>query len=207
MGTITGLLGALPVMIPHAGGMVTIPFRRFLPIAFAIAAVGSLTSPFSEFDATGTLVLARFERIHACLAIPTAALVAGTADAIAQTDLVHGIGTLRSVLIWSGLAIISGRVWGWAQSWIVPAMTILPLETFGYSASGVPTRFDWPSQSGTDSLTWAGAAAILFLAATVWAYTPWRLHRQRKAVAAIIRIRGRGRRIHRRSTGEGALRG
>lgn len=82
----------------------------------------------------------------------------------------------RNLLLWTGIALISGRIFGRALSWILPAAAIFPLEWFGNVA---PTAaWAYPLLPPDVAAAWVVSAALLLLGLCGIRLTRWHLPRQ-----------------------------
>lgn len=169
------LLGGILVPLPNAAGAMGVPFRRFLPLAFAVTAVGSLASPFAAFEEASTSSLPRFERFHTVLATGVACTCVAVAEMLGGHDVGHSISALRSVLVWTGLALLSSRLFGRSLVWILPAASIVPLVYFGLDANGLPTRLNWTALPAGDITAWWLAALSVSTGTIGVAMTAWRI--------------------------------
>lgn len=154
----------------HAKG---VPMRRELPIAFAALAASSLHSRMDDLECAAAAVRA-YERWH-LLTVSVAAtlLVGGTEWVVSGPDL--AVVLSRALLIWLGLALISGRLFGRRLSWILPVSTIFPLTFLNQDEVGRVRWWDWTGQPMSALGCWA--IAVLCVIAGLFAFflTPWRL--------------------------------
>jgi hypothetical protein len=171
-----GLFGTAQLMIPSTTGVVSVPFRRELPIAFAVIAVGSLHSSMASFETTATQNLARRERVHLVAAIILAAAMIWLAEAVV-TDPLRAVVYARSVVIWSGLALISGRLFGRTAAWILPVATIFPIVYYGRDNQNISRWWDWTWQPPEHMPSWMISVASVLIGYSAFTLTAWRRSR------------------------------
>jgi hypothetical protein len=178
------LLGSLRLGLPSASGFVTFPARRELPIVFAVLAVGTLNSRMSAFDLNATVGVRRAKNLILALASVYSVAAVMLAESLA-TGPASGVVYARSVVISIGLALLSGRLWGWGFAWILPIATIFPTVYYGRDALNVVRWWDWTSQPASFPLAWLEAVVSLAIGLTAYWLTPWR----RRRIAAWLRQR------------------
>ncbi|MFG2694012.1 hypothetical protein [Kitasatospora sp. NPDC048407] len=167
-------LGSIALRLPGANGDSTLQLRMALAAAWAALAAASLHSGMNGWEAAGGPRVRRAERAQLLaagavalgLAVGTETIASGPASAAA-------VG--RALLIWWGIAVLSGRVFGRQQCWILPIVTIFPLTYLGWSPSGTVYWWNWPWADLWSSACWALAAGSLTAGAAAWWLTPWRL--------------------------------
>ncbi|MGW8726320.1 hypothetical protein ACWGNF_09905 [Streptomyces sp. NPDC055808] len=89
-----------------------------------------------------------------------------------------GVVFVRSVLIWFGLALLSGRLLGQHLGWVIPLASAFALIWYPLN------WWDWTANSPGDLFSWAVAGISLAIGTAATATTPWRrrdLWRERKA--------------------------
>ncbi|MFC8716186.1 hypothetical protein [Kitasatospora sp. NPDC057198] len=171
--------GSVAVVLPGGfGGDSTLQLRMLLAVAWAALAAGSLHSGMHGWEAAAGPRLRQAERTHLLTAGAAAlALACGAELLISGPASAAALG--RALLIWWGLAVLSGRLWGRPQVWILPAATLFPLGYLGWDASGTVRWWNWPWQDWHSTPSWLLAAASLTLGAAAWHLTPWRLRELR----------------------------
>jgi hypothetical protein len=100
----------------------------------------------------------------ACVFSFTAESVAAGAD--------DGVIFVRSVLIWSGLSVLSGRLFGPQQSWILPLMSAFPLVWLSDES-----WWDWTAACVFDGTSWLFAVSSLAIGTFSLWLTPWRVRK------------------------------
>ncbi|MFD5471199.1 hypothetical protein [Streptomyces sp. NPDC127105] len=174
-------LGSTPLDFPFSGGgSSATPLRHEIPLALAVIAVGGLGSAMDSLEETAANGFRRAEVSCLVGAVSVAAVLLVAAEAF-----VSPMGTvllvLRGLLIWVGLALLSGRVWGWRLSWILPLVTLFPLTYWQVDGLGRFRWWDWTDQPGYSLPCWGIAIGSLLVGGGAMALTPWRVNRLRRA--------------------------
>ncbi|MER8184771.1 hypothetical protein [Kitasatospora sp. NPDC094015] len=177
--------GSLTLSFPlqHAAHSAGFPMRRELPIAYAALTAGSLHSRMADLETAAAAVLARYEGLQ------LAAMYAATVLLVGGVELsVSGPGTavvlVRALLVWTGLALVSGRVFGPRLAWILPVATVFPLTYLGEDGQGRALWWDWTVRPPSDAAGWTLAAVTTAAGLTAFRLTPWRLRTLRGRLAA-----------------------
>lgn len=152
------------------------PSWRMLAMFAGVLPVLSLHSPMAELEAVGTTLFHRGRALRLTMLWATSMAVFLGVCAVSVEGRVLEVmaGALPG---WTGLGLLSGRLLGWRQGWILPVLVLLLV---GY----------WGVQDGTGSYPWWDFAhspvlerpmglgiSLGLLAAGMMAYwmTPWRL--------------------------------
>jgi hypothetical protein len=179
LAAVEALTGSWAVSLPAAHGAVTVPFRRELPIATAALIAGSLNSAMRSLAETGARTLRRFELVH-LLAVAVVGIVLTGITEWAMSSPSEAWLAIRALLIWAGLAVVSGRVLGWLMSWLLPVATVFPLIYYGQDSVGDDGWWNWTAKPAEYAPCWLLAATSVVVAAGAVALTPWRLHAIRR---------------------------
>lgn len=158
--------------------------RRELPVAFAAIAAGSLHSRMNQLELAASRALRRYETLHLLTVILATVVLVGSTE-LAVSDGTLAIVLTRALLVWFGLALLSGRFFGRWLSWILPVATIFPITYFGQDEQGRVQWWDWTGQP--PSSVGCAAIAVVSMAVGIGAFylTPWHLHALRR-----MRLRG-----------------
>ncbi|MCS0602514.1 hypothetical protein NX794_15025 [Streptomyces sp. LP11] len=173
--------GSARLVFPFSsGGSSETPLRHEIPLALAVIAVGGLGSAMDSLEEAAAQGFRRVE-----ISYPVAAVSGSAVLLVAAEALVSSANTLllllRGLLIWAGLALLSGRAWGWRFSWILPLVTLFPLTYWQTDGQGRLRWWDWTDQPGHSIPCWSLAMASLLVGGAAMALTPWRLNRVRRA--------------------------
>ncbi|MER7581236.1 hypothetical protein [Kitasatospora sp. NPDC097691] len=171
---ISAFFGSQMLAIPGSGpgGMIGVPMRRELPIAFAALAAGSLNSRMGQFELAAGPNLRVYEIWHVLIAgSVSVALVGGTEFFASGAGL--AIVLARACVIWFGLALLSGRIFGRKLSWIIPVATIFPLTYLGQDGEGQARWWDWTGQPPESIPCWAIAMVSTACGMAAFLLTPW----------------------------------
>ncbi|MER6568681.1 hypothetical protein ABT288_21490 [Streptomyces sp. NPDC001093] len=172
--------GATRLDFPFSGsGSSSTPLRHEIPLALAVIAVGGLGSAMDSLEEAAAKGFRRFEITYLVGAVTAAALLLVAAEAlVSPMDTV--LLLVRGLLIWVGLALLSGRAWGWRFSWILPLVTLFPLTYWQVDGLGGYRWWDWTDQPGHSTPCWGIAMGSLLAGSVAMALTPWRVTRLRR---------------------------
>lgn len=152
------------------------PSWRTLAMFAAVLPLLSLHSPMAELEASGT------HRFHRGRAVRLAGLwIGSTALFLSVSAIKVEAQVLETMAValpgWTGLGLISGRVLGWRQSWILPALALCILTYWG--VPGINGTYPWweftvqPASENPSALVISLALCVIGLLA--YTLTPWRL--------------------------------
>ncbi|MEW2128877.1 hypothetical protein [Streptomyces sp. NPDC005435] len=172
--------GSARLVFPFSGsGSSATPLRHEIPLALAVMSVGGLGSVMNSLEEGAAKGFRRVE-----IAYLAGAVSAVTLSLVVTEFFVSPGGTVlllvRAFLIWVGLALLSGRAWGWRFSWILPLATLFPLTYWQVDGAGRFRWWDWTDQPGTSIPCWGIAAGSLLAGGIAMALTPWRVARLRR---------------------------
>ncbi|MFE5584508.1 hypothetical protein [Kitasatospora sp. NPDC056531] len=138
-------------------------------------AAGSLHSRAQQMEDAASSALRKYETRHLlAVSVVTVLLVGGTQLAVKGTDL--AIVASRAVLVWLGLALLSGRIFGRWLSWILPVATIFPLTYLGQDHTGQDYWWDWTGQQPSSIACWVIAALSMAAGLAAFYLTSWHVH-------------------------------
>lgn len=158
----------------HGGQTTGVPMRRELPIAFASLAAGSLHSKMRQLELAGATTLRSYESRH-LMAVYTATTVLVGGTELIVNGAESSVLLIRALLIWLGLAVLSGRIFGRSLSWILPVATIFPLTYLGQDETGRDRWWDWTGQSAFSVLCWSLAICSTIVGLAAFYLTPWHI--------------------------------
>lgn len=174
-------VGTQKLAVPTVGlaGSVTFPLDRFLPLGFAIVAVGSLHSAMQSAERMAT------RRLHQYRTRQLVAIFILCASVIASARLYTNLPLLtpmRAYVAWFGLALISGSALSWRQCWVLPIASLFPLIYYGRDGNGHPRWWDI-SAAGAPNFPAAVVASVLFtLGILAFTASLWRFYDIRQAL-------------------------
>ncbi|AXG81223.1 hypothetical protein [Streptomyces paludis] len=169
------VFGSQAVAVPVAAAAAdsTVHLRMLLAVASAALAVGSLHSGMQSLEAAATDRLRRFRARHLMAVTALAVLLSGGIELVSGTA--ESATTLvRAQLVWTGLAILSGRLFGWLLAWILPLATVFPLTYLGWDTMNQPRWWNLLWQDAASPACWVLAISSLILGAGSFLCTPWR---------------------------------
>lgn len=141
------LTAAASMQLPtlEGTGSIHIPLPLLAPMVAVGVLVGVLHSPAEAWEAaaaaSGRAAQSRYLLVVA-VGLPVLVALATFVPSGRTVALVLARGTL----IWLALAVISGRLFGWRQAWILPIASFLPLSYLSVDASGHYRWWYWPGQ-------------------------------------------------------------
>ncbi|MFI6850645.1 hypothetical protein OG535_01840 [Kitasatospora sp. NBC_00085] len=180
------LFGAIYLAFPFADHAVDspIPFRKEMPLAFASVAAASLDSAMRSLEFSGSSSFRRLQVTWLAGSLAVVAVVVAVEEL--ATGLDGALVSLRSMAIWGGFAIASGRIFGWRLSWILPLLTIFPLTYWEIDDLGRRRWWDWPGQPVSSLSCWVMAGISFLIAVGLIYLTPWRASRMRALFLARV---------------------
>jgi hypothetical protein len=172
-------LGATAISVPsaHVGGDSSVQLRMLAALAGAALTVGSLHSPMATQEAAASHTHRRYERAHLLVAGAAVSTALCGAEFLTRSPE-SALTLLRALLIWTGLALLSARLLGRQQAWILPLATLFPLTYLGWDGVGTVHWWNWIWIPAGAPACWALAALSLAVGAVAGWATSWRLRRR-----------------------------
>jgi hypothetical protein len=164
------------------------PLWLLLPLPAAAAVATGLASDMAQLEAAASRRL--WPRDLGYLLVGLCAAAGLLAVALPVAGVGHAVPVaLRNLVLWAGVAALSGRVFGRRLAWVLPLGALFPVDWFGHDLAtvgplwwAVPLR---PISAGT-----AAVAVAVFAAGTTAAMlTPWRAGR---LTLALLPVRAAG---------------
>lgn len=179
MALLMGLWGTLEVDVPVGSGRgaASIPLWVLLPLVMAAVIVVGTSGEMTQFEQVAARSLWRYELTYIAMALITAALMTGFALRLSGRQGVL-LGAERNLLFWTGIAVLSGRLFGRSLSWVGPLAAAGPLIWFGYQDEGPPRWWAVPLQA-PNGTSWLVAVVVFALAAGQLPLSAWHLRRVR----------------------------
>ncbi|MEU5386808.1 hypothetical protein ACWEPB_11495 [Kitasatospora cineracea] len=171
--------GAAGMVLPGSYGDSTLQLRMVVALVLAALAAGTLHSAMGGWEAAAGPRLRRAERRQLLAAAALVTALSGAAES-AVAGAGGAAAVVRALLTWWGLAVLSGRLLGRQQSWVLPTATVFPLSYLGWDATGALRWWNWLWAPPSSLPCWALAAVSLLLGALAWWLTPWRLRALRR---------------------------
>lgn len=169
-------------------GYITVPLDLQVPLIIVSLVVSSLEGPMTSLEETGSWPLRSCQLWYLVGASFAAALLVGATAAI-MAPLGTAVVLVRAVAIWSGMALLSGRLLRWSLAWALPLASFLPLTYFGADYAGHYYWWYWPRQPAGQLPCALIAVSSLAIGACAVAITPWRLASLRAAAVRTLRRR------------------
>lgn len=168
--------GAYATVVPAAtdSGGANVEFWRLLGVGSGTLPVLTLASPMHALEAAGGAAYHRLRGWVLGGAFAVSAACVLTAMTVAVDPTLTPL-VARALLAWFGLALLGGRVLGWAYSWIPPWVALCAILYWGHGASGGYRWWEFTVQPAghLPSLLLAVGLCVAGLAA--YALTPWRI--------------------------------
>jgi hypothetical protein len=175
--------GSMTISLPsgNEAGVGSVPLWVYLPIPIAAMVSGSIRSSMDQFEETAAGILARVKVVHAiCGLVISVAILGGCMAASGPAGI--AAAAVRNLIFWTGLALVSGRVFGWSLSWVLPTFAAFPFDWFGLEVAG-PQSWAWPMQPASDSASWLATIVVLVTGVAFLIATPWRIKSLLRAAA------------------------
>jgi hypothetical protein len=179
--TLDVLFGKAHLALPNAHS--SWPLRQLLPIGCSCLVAASLYSRLGQQEKCATQGFRHAQTAHLLLLSALSGALLAVAERFpAEASLI----VVRSEWLWLGLALVSGRVFGWQLSFIGPIATLFPLTYWELDAAGNVRWWDWVDQPAAAPQPWLLMAGALCAGIGCYVVTPWRLaslrHRVRRRI-------------------------
>lgn len=172
-----GLEMSVPADTPQ--GSVNVALWVFLPVVAAIAIAIGMTGDMASFEERAARCLLGVEFGYLGAGLAVTALVLGVAAYLGGVgDVVPEL--LRNLVLWLGLALLSGRILGRSLAWVAPLTVVVPLDYFGYDARTQPHGWAIPLRE-FDAVTATVAVLVLGFGLGATALTRWHGYAVRRA--------------------------
>ncbi len=153
-------LGTRPVAFPsiRPGGSSSFPLEHEVALVIAVLVGQSFSSRMGSFEEAGAIGFQHYRTRH---------LLAACLLALAASAAIFGIAGhapaaqhLRAMLGDVGIALVSGRLFGWGLSWILPACSVFPMTYLAQDTAGHHLPWDWAGRSPYDPQCWGIAVLV-----------------------------------------------
>jgi hypothetical protein len=175
-GALVACFGSIEVATPTATGEgTTVQFWRLFSVAAGSLPVLSLTSSLQDLEAVAGAQFHRCRRLILGIVFLVSGLLV-LAGAAFTGDITVVERAARALLAWFGLALISGRLFGWRLSWVAPWVAVCAILYWGYDGDGRSFRW-WEFTAQPIGHVPSLVLTALLLSAGLIAYylTPWRI--------------------------------
>lgn len=165
-------------------GVEKIPIWRFLVAATAIVPALLLHSPFGEIESVRGREVRRFEHFYLsglAFTFLVMIVVASTLTSGWQVGLISG----RGFVGWLGIALISGRIFGWRLSWCIPSIMMLIFIYWGQIGHGQYYWWEFSARPVADAISLGLAVSILIVGSLAYWLDQWRLRVVRSKVRSL----------------------
>lgn len=164
--------GSFDLVFPNAH--VPVAFRNEIPIGFACLGIASFHISNVNDDSLATNRVRRAGWIHLASVVCFICVLEGGAELASGSPSTAIVG-VRALLIWSSLAILSGRSFGWQVCWVFPVISVFPLTYWQRNTDGSPRWWDWLGQPDASASSWIILGVLACGACLAFWLTPWRL--------------------------------
>ncbi len=188
LSAIAGVWGSVNVSMPTAdpAGGAPVPIWVYLPMPIAALVVAGLHSEMLAVEETASESLRHARAMHVVVVLVFAMLCLGGALLVTGQPLTAA-GAVRNLLFWTGLALISARLWRWSLAWVLPLAALFPFDWFGLEAAGAKP-WAWPMLSPDSRTSWVAAAICLTAGAVSHTQSAWRLNSIRRTAWQLARL-------------------
>jgi hypothetical protein len=175
LGVLTSFFGlrmaSVPSAVEHHGA--TVPMWRILAMGVGVTPVLSLHSGLRQLEETASRHHRRTESLYA--AILSLVGIGGYLLCCSMTlPLSVTLVAARASTAWLGLAILSGRIFGWRFAWIVPAVVSCVLTYWGGGGTHGPYAWLAHRPAPEDGPSLLLSVLLLAIGMVVYTVTPWR---------------------------------
>ncbi len=185
------VFGGFLIGAPSAArGGTAIPLVRLSSFAPGVLAVLVLTSQLRNLEAAAGAAVRRLETLTLLAVFVAASLLFLTGSVIsAGLQIVPLIS--RALLAWLGLALISGRIFGWRTCWLLPGVVLCVLIYWGFDSVVGAYRWWEFTATGTESVSSSVLSVALLVGGLLaYAWTPWRIACMRRRFFGLISMGG-----------------
>lgn len=176
-----GLVSALTAVVGHyemanpvsiSQGVAMLPVWRLLAVIVAIMPAVLLYSPLGELEAAAVREYWRVRRLYLAVSV---VLYLGSFALVVWVGLggATALIAVRAMLAWLGLALLSGRLFGWSRSWLVPLLSVVVLLFWGTDAESTYTWWEFSARPHDDWRPAVLAASLAALGALAYWARPW----------------------------------
>lgn len=171
-------------------GAVSVPLPLQTPMIAVSILVGVLHGRARDWEECAGSVLRAAEARYLLLLGLSLPVLAGLGTAAGGGGEL-GLVAARATVIWLALAVLSGRLFGWQQAWILPLASFLPLSYLSIDSAGQYRWWYWPGQPVTALPCTLLAVALCAISVLAYQATPWRLLAVRRATARLTLVGSR----------------
>ena len=162
-------LGSLNLVLP--GSHQPLVFRLLAPAVVAALFVGNRHTPMFDWEATAARSPGTVYGAFLAGSLLLGALVTFIAQLLLN-DSETALIVLRAFIIFTGLALISARLFSWRTAWILPLGSYFPLTYLQTDSQGQSRWWDWSSQPASSLPCWTLAVLILVIGTLLLLLTP-----------------------------------
>ncbi|WBB97000.1 hypothetical protein O7543_19680 [Solwaraspora sp. WMMA2080] len=159
-------------------GQVSVPLWRMLAMAASVFPVLALQSNLGALESVATAHLKRLTWLYAVAMAITCWLLYLVPAGITLPIEALAI-TLRALIAWYGISLLSGVILGWRLAWAMPVTTIVFLWYWGYSSQGYYLWWEFTARPPNDVPSLILSGALLLIGIVAYSATPWRRYRLR----------------------------
>lgn len=172
-------LGDRPAPLPTVAGPRAegVPSWRLLAMFAGVLPVLSLHSRMAALEAAGTARFHRMRVVRLTTLWTTGTAVFLSVCAVSVEGRVLAV-MAAAILGWTGLGLLSGRLCGWRQAWILPVLVLCVVSYWGVpDGTGDYPWWDFTRSPVTERSTGFGISlGLLALGLMAYWTTAWRLN-------------------------------
>jgi hypothetical protein len=176
-GALSSWLGLYNTSLPTVDNARTIiPLWRLLALAAAVPPIVSLHSQLADLEVVSSRVLRLYQRTYlAGMSFTCALIYLGISALTLPPEILVVIA--RSLLAWSGLALVAGVLLGWRLAWTLPITVAVVLWYWGYAGNDHYRWWEFSARPYTDVPSLIVSLALLAVGMVAYWATPWRRKR------------------------------
>lgn len=133
-------------------------------MAYAVVLGTTLFSPMSDLERTAAQPMRRHRAVHLTVLLGLAVALSALPLLGGATGAVFG-ASVRNVVGYLGLAMVSARLFGSGLSWLLPLGMLGPTLLLGVRFDNTPEPWAWSLQPGANAPAAAVAVALWLLGA------------------------------------------
>ncbi|AYY13207.1 hypothetical protein EF847_11360 [Actinobacteria bacterium YIM 96077] len=161
--------------VPIAEGVATLPVWRLLSLIVAIMPAVLLHSPLGELESAAVREYWRVQHLYLAGSV---VLYLGSFTVVAWLGLGGDTAliALRAMIAWLGLALLSGRMFGWSRSWLLPLVSVAILLFWGMDTGSTYVWWEFSARPHDDWKSAVVAGGLALLGAAIYWARSWRRH-------------------------------
>jgi hypothetical protein len=147
--------------LDNLDGTVSTPIVVAVGLLLGVLVGATWTSRGAGQDQHLTRIPSRVRALHPWLLASVTSALSFIVVGVIDADPASGLVTVRSVLLWSGLALLSATLLGGTYCWVAPVVCFLALANSGYENGGAVRWWNVPALPSGSAGAWTIAMAVM----------------------------------------------